>query len=351
MNTTENNIKIFVPKYFSDKVKYICGKIPSVEWCGIVFYTVEGSIKDITTCKYILEDILPMSKDSGGATSYTSDSRVVDYLMKDDKRLDWKQGDIHSHHNLGSFFSSTDYNDLRKQTDTSNVILSITVDNKNLYVGKVATKAKADTTEIKYMARDENGKYYPLAHQNQSLEIITIFNCVFEFEDESLIVDDEFASNVDRIIKEAEKKTTQFPAYQHSFGQGVGSHNQYKDSDYYFKTPEYSSISEEDTLTMEEDIFITALLGRSPKFTDTLYLSIKDFVLDKMPLKAKLAYFSKNLTEALTSYTEVLSEKIELCEGVVEVIKENKMSFPYVMEELIKEMSNYIEVLKNGRKF
>ena len=102
---------------------------------------------------------------------------------------------------------------------------------------------------------------------------------------------------------------------------------------------------------MEEDIFITALLGRSPKFTDTLYLSIKDFVLDKMPLKAKLAYFSKNLTEALTSYTEVLSEKIELCEGVVEVIKENKMSFPYVMEELIKEMSNYIEVLKNGRKF
>ena len=116
-------------------------------------------------------------------------------------------------------------------------------------------------------------------------------------------------------------------------------------------TKNISSDSEEDTLTMEEDIFITALLGRSPKFTDTLYLSIKDFVLDKMPLKAKLAYFSKNLTEALTSYTEVLSEKIELCEGVVEVIKENKMSFPYVMEELIKEMSNYIEVLKNGRKF
>ena len=350
MNTTENNIKVFVPKYFSDKVKYICGKIPTVEWCGIVFYTVENSIKDVENCKYILQDILPMSKDSGGATSYTSDERVIDYLMQDDRRLDWKQGDIHSHHNLGSFFSSTDYKDLHHQTNTSNVILSITVDNKNLYVGKVATKARAETADIVYTARDEDGKVYPFTQQKQSLEIVTVFNCIFEFEDSSVTVDEEFAKNVDRIIKEAEVKTPAFQTgYQHSFGQGFGQQNSYKPKDDYYKQPVFQTEEEED-LTMEEELFMTAILGRNPRFTDTMYLSLRDFVIDKMPLKAKLAYFNKNFIEALSTYTNVLEEKIELCEGVIEVIKENKTTFPYVMEELLKEVSNIITIIKNGRK-
>ena len=347
MNTTENNIKVFVPKYFSDKVKYICGKIPTVEWCGIVFYTVESSIKDVDNCKYILQDILPMSKDSGSATSYTTDDRVVDYLMQDDKRLDWKQGDIHSHHNLGSFFSGTDYKDLHHQANTSNVILSITVDNKNLYVGKVATKARAEIADIVYTARDEDGKTYPFTQQKQSLEITTIFNCVFEFEDSSVVVDDEFAANVERIIKEANTKaftpTTQIPQYDYNYGKQTSRDNYYKQSVF--------QEEDEEELTMEEELFMTSLLNRNTRFTDTMYEAIKSFVHDKMPLKAKLALFRKNFLESLVTYTNVLEEKKELCEGVLDVIKENRISFPYVIDEIYKEMSNIKIEIENGRKF
>ncbi len=357
MNTQEKNIQVYVPKTFSNKVSYICSKIPNVEWCGILFYTVDSSIKSPETCKYTLQDILPMSKDSGGSTSYQTDDRVIDYLMADPKRLQWKQGDIHSHHNLGSFFSSIDYKDLQHQTDTSNVILSITVDNKNLYVGKVGMKARANVSEIVYIARDENGQKYELKKEQKVLETIEIFNCEFTFEDSKIEVDTDFQGYVDRIIKEAELKTskfithnntTEFGSFQPRTHQTPLSQGNFNYSSKQMELP-FSSVEDDDDLSMEEEILIGALTGRQPKFADTVDLSISDFVRSQKGLKQQIEFFNKNIKEILKTYTTVDAEQIELMEEIIEILKENMISAPYTIEQLIKNMFNLIQEKTNGR--
>ena len=97
MNT---NIKVFVPKTVSDKVKYLCNKINTVEWCALTFYQMEGSITTPEEVKITMKDILPISKDSAGRTGYKeSDSdKIIDYLCNDDEnntRARYLQGDMH----------------------------------------------------------------------------------------------------------------------------------------------------------------------------------------------------------------------------------------------------------------
>lgn len=102
MNTIKQSLEIVsfpdikptieMPTKVLNQIKFLCREIPKEEWSGILFYKVEGTIKDIKNVKFILEDILPLDKGSASFTQYSYDERYVDHIMKNPNLEDCKMG-------------------------------------------------------------------------------------------------------------------------------------------------------------------------------------------------------------------------------------------------------------------
>src|SRR5690606_27372025 len=157
----DTKIKVLMSQNILNKIKYLCRAIPKVEWSGVLFYSVEGSIKDPENFVITLEDILPMDKGTSAYTEYTFDERIVEYMMADDKRDDWKMGHIHSHNTMPVFFSGTDISELEDNCVNHNYYLSLIVNNFMDFTAKVAFLASLnEEVDIPFKARDENGELY-----------------------------------------------------------------------------------------------------------------------------------------------------------------------------------------------
>lgn len=93
--TAEIRPEVFINEEVMKKIDYLCSKVGNLEWSGILFYTTEGSIKDISTLKIFLKDILPMDRGTSVSTGFEYDERYTDFIMRDVERLDWRHGIIH----------------------------------------------------------------------------------------------------------------------------------------------------------------------------------------------------------------------------------------------------------------
>ena len=114
-----------MPKEVLDKIKLLCKNIPKVEWSGVLFYTTEGSIKNPTTFKITLKDILPMHVGDMHSTEYQLDAKFIDFIEEDfDVRATWQVGHIHSHHCMRTFFSGVDDEELYGNSISHNYYLS-----------------------------------------------------------------------------------------------------------------------------------------------------------------------------------------------------------------------------------
>lgn len=88
----QNLIPLIIPDDVLDKIEYLCQKIAKVEWSGLLFYQVEGSIKDSKNVKLVSKDILLMDKGSSAYTEYDWDEDIVEYRMNNPESMDWLVG-------------------------------------------------------------------------------------------------------------------------------------------------------------------------------------------------------------------------------------------------------------------
>jgi hypothetical protein len=150
-----------------DKIKYLCMEIPKVEWSGILFYKVVGSI-----------------------TSHAG--------FEDDERFDWKIGHIHSHNTMKTYFSGTDMSELNDNSEFHNYYLSLIVNNFMDMTAKIAYRA---TTEgFSYKAKDENGNSYSKNLQIKQTYLV-IHDCIINVPTEEINITKEFADRVAHIKK------------------------------------------------------------------------------------------------------------------------------------------------------
>ena len=196
------------------------------------------------------EDIIPMDKGSQGATEYeynkksmfdTSkfDDKHIDYIesMCDEhpEVLEWKVGHIHSHNNMGVFFSGVDIKELEDNAKSHNFYLSLVVNNKMETVAKVVSYAEAKHIfEGSFKAKDENGDDYEIEKGtfNFHKTLIKTFDCQIIKDEQVIRVDARFQCYVDEIIKEADSRPTYRGYYQgNSIGLQGGSYG-YNDRDY-----------------------------------------------------------------------------------------------------------------------
>ena len=75
--------KIEIKRTLQDKINVLCSKIHNIEWSGILFYKVTGSIQK-KNLKIFAIDLLLMDVGKGTTTEYDMTPDVAQYMAEND---------------------------------------------------------------------------------------------------------------------------------------------------------------------------------------------------------------------------------------------------------------------------
>ena len=185
----------------------MCQCINQVEWSGVLFYTTTGSIRNNDLVATV-EDILPMDKGSTGFTSFAMDSRVIDYLMDNNAiERNLKMGLIHSHHNMSSYFSGTDIEELVDGAQTNNIYVSLIVNNRGEKVAKVAQSLFLQGVVA---TKDEEGNDYemPMSALDSSAKNVAVLSYDCIIHETKPAVSEDFVAKVKAIMQKPSYAST-----------------------------------------------------------------------------------------------------------------------------------------------
>lgn len=187
-----------------DKIEYLCKKSPKVEWSGLLFYEVLGSIKNLKKVKLVCKDILLMDIGTAAYTEFDWDEDVVNYRMDNPEAMEWSVGHIHSHNTMNVFFSGTDWAELNDNCRNHNFYLSLIVNNYSETTAKIAFTANP----ISFMCLDEEGKDYKLNIQkSDSIEpFMFILDCDITKREKEISVPDVFEKRLQEVNVKIENK-------------------------------------------------------------------------------------------------------------------------------------------------
>lgn len=149
-----SSYKLLVSPELEKKIRYYLDRFPSIEYSGTLFYTVSGSFETndlvINAFDFLLQDI-----GTGAYTEFNQSPDVIGYMVEHPELLDETvhQGLMHSHHNMGAFFSGTDTSTLREEGSDRVHFVSLIIDTKGTYqaaITRVVVEEMKATGFIKY---------------------------------------------------------------------------------------------------------------------------------------------------------------------------------------------------------
>lgn len=197
-------IKTIIPREVSLKKNYLCSVIPSVEWSGMLFYTLEGDLDDPKSMVITLTDIHPMDKGSSAATTYKLDAAtIVDLFDSKPHLMEQRLAHIHSHCTFGVFFSGTDTDELVENAPNHNGYLSLIVNNKGDIQGKIAFMGKSqEEVSRKISFNTIAGKLLEFLTPTKTEEDVVIaYDLEIVEEKPDSVTDSVFLAQVDEINK------------------------------------------------------------------------------------------------------------------------------------------------------
>ena len=192
---------MFISPEIISKIWYLCHKINTVEWSGLVFCKTEGHPINPETFSIRAIDILPMHKGEPTYTEFEIDERVIDAYDKNPELEDCKMGIIHSHVNMGVFFSGTDTSTLNEYAKLSNFCISLIVNNKGEMVAKAAYPINNKSKRYAKEYKDSEGNWIPL--NNNQEEEVSSFNVIALDLDIIIEIDTFFQGMTEKAIKES----------------------------------------------------------------------------------------------------------------------------------------------------
>ena len=213
-----------------DQIDYLHNKVGNVEWCGILFYEqLEGELKDPANLVIEARDIYLMDI---GSHSYTAGSINGDNVIQMYESIPnadrMRQGLIHTHHTMTTFFSGTDMDELHDNTELHNYYVSLIVNLKGEYTAMLSyiatvngtstmTFKNSDDTEITTNFKPTEEKYLICVKLNIEKEARPI--------DLSSTFQDRFSS----VKQEKEKKVVSTSTYG-TYGGYAAGYNPLKNS-------------------------------------------------------------------------------------------------------------------------
>lgn len=355
-----------MPEKVLQQIKYLCREIPKVEWSGILFYKVEGSIKDPENMKIILEEILPMHKGTSTYTEYTFDERVVEHMMDNEHLEDCKIGHIHSHNTMGVFFSGTDWDELEDNAPNHNMYLSLIVNNFMDFCAKVAFIAEPNNLS----ARDEEGSPYSITLEGVSSgKKLLTYDCTIISPCEGITVEDNFSKKVTAIIEDAAKRVVPVksfpsitPPFNPNYGMGNRSSTTFEDDwmDWEYPTKPKNDISEDevediiDSSIEDFSVYVLNIEGTTRVFhniTDVVKYHKSKFIDGRILAKGVLNSYFESYSKYYEGADEMKSGEMyeRVAEQVIDNLEDERDSstLPYMEDMLNPTIEGLKSMLKH----
>lgn len=277
---------ILIPNKIISKITLAHRLIANVEWNGIILYrTVDNVPIDITKPNhFIVEDLVIVNIGTSGAFDYVADESMS-LVNSSPYILDCLQGLVHTHHNMGAFFSGTDMDEIAKSVDM-NVYLSLVVDFKGTYVAKLLLVGEQN---LKHTTELANTVTYAVGKGGLIQDLTVIF-------------EDQEANTAQLSSVITKWKTRPVVPYTQPF-KGKDSlylpqHGFYFEEDFHLNTPTTNKQSSTyGTPLITEDILIQIFLCDVE--TDTTDVTLIDSIGE---IYAFLQEGTLNITELLTNY-------------------------------------------------
>jgi proteasome lid subunit RPN8/RPN11 len=178
---------LYLSQNILSKIWYLCKRINNVEWSGIIFCKTEGHPIDPETFSARAIDILPMHKGEPTYTEFEIDDRLIDAYDNNTELEECKMGIIHSHVNMGVFFSGTDTSTLNEYAKLSNFCISVIVNNKGEIIAKAAYPVSKRVTSTGVHYKDGDGNWVMSSDETSEQEVVSIksidMKIVLEFDE------------------------------------------------------------------------------------------------------------------------------------------------------------------------
>jgi hypothetical protein len=224
-----------ITKNLRNQINRLHKKVGSFEWSGELITREEGIITDLEDWTVFGEEIYLVDIGTSGYTSYESErgafksTDIVELYEKFPGLItgEQKAHHIHTHHGMGAFFSSTDWDNLEERALLSNYFIMLIVDFKGDYKAKVAFKANVGGAGKKVVSFANNGdEYAPITFGKEAdKEYLVVMDMKIEMEEvepEPSDWFDERYNNVKTAV-ESDKTTLAAPYY------GNGNGRSYRD--------------------------------------------------------------------------------------------------------------------------
>ena len=391
---------IIISEEFLKKVEYICSKISTIEWSGVLLYKIEGTMDDVKNLIIYPIDILLMDIGSSAHTSFDYDPVVIsEAYLENPEWIDneYRRGLIHSHVNMSVFFSGEDMSELQDNAKFYDFYLSLIVNNKSQMTAKIAFEGEIEK-KSKIIS-----KYINSERVTKSLENEEIINEVVLFTADCDITFPTIQSisiqSIDKRIEEIQKSkvttsyTKSFSSRSNGFMSNYGREIQDEYTDFlgYSKNDSFSQkpVSNHSKKTSEMmSKFIDAKSYLSSIFTEvkptgtykTFAKHIEDMAVELITIRSKIEregktfYIAKylgNLFEDIftgnddysyevnvfKAYKEKINKKadwnlnstrtefIEFLVDVVDMLKEESLNVIYsaTQTEILENLIDYFE--------
>jgi len=140
--------RLKVSRELERQINYMHAKVGSSEWSGVLVYEiVKGDFDNPAKIEIDCKGLYPMDIGTPGYTEYDFDENNVfdmhDYYPQIIEK-NWRQGHIHSHHSMRTFFSGTDEQELRDNTPAHAYYLSLIVNFDKTYTARLCVMAERE---------------------------------------------------------------------------------------------------------------------------------------------------------------------------------------------------------------
>lgn len=170
----EQEGKLIIPAEVLSQITFLHSHCGDTEWSGMLMYDVKnGDVSKPKTLELEAKHIFLMDIGSGGYTEYETDADIVDVYDHFEEAMEWKTGQIHTHHSMGTNFSGIDIDELQDNVDKHNYYLSVIVNFKGNFTAKVAFLSEMKiTSKMNYISDKGEKKMFAQNSNRTHLVII-----------------------------------------------------------------------------------------------------------------------------------------------------------------------------------
>lgn len=165
------------------QINYACSRFATTEWSGVLFYDLQGDIQDPTSIIATCFGFFPMDVGSASFTNFRYNTREYLEYMKANNLLTKSKGLIHSHHNMPTFFSAEDVDEMEINSHKFRLFVSLIVNNHTKFAARAGYMAETETMGTETVRFTDNLTVRSSSRQIVKTEKVTVtFNLDIELD-------------------------------------------------------------------------------------------------------------------------------------------------------------------------